>query len=145
VVKLEVLGRDAPFARASNTQFTVRVSDLTLELPTAEKPGSGQVVAPALGAAPKQLRRLRLSVTPRRARAGRMTKFRVKVLGRDCPTCRLKRIRGASVRFGGKSYRIASGRRVVKRRFNRPALLTARATRSGYRSSSLRVRVMRRR
>lgn len=34
VVKLELLGRDAPYYRASNGTFTVEVSDLTLALPT---------------------------------------------------------------------------------------------------------------
>jgi X-Pro dipeptidyl-peptidase (S15 family)/X-Pro dipeptidyl-peptidase C-terminal non-catalytic domain len=145
VAKLEVLGRDAPFARPSNGQFTVRVSDLALELPTVEKAGSGQVTEPALGQPQKQLKRLRLTVTPRRVRAGRATRFRLKVLGRDCTTCRLKRVNGARVRFGGKSYVVALGMRVVNRRFSKPGLTSARATRSGYRSSTLRVRVMRRR
>jgi hypothetical protein len=72
-----------------------------------------------------------------------MTKFRITVFGRECPTCRLTVVKGARVRFGGKTYRVAKGRRVVKRRFKRAALLSARATRSGYRSSTLRVRVMR--
>ncbi len=33
-VKLELLGRDAPYYRASNTSFTVDVSDLSVSLPT---------------------------------------------------------------------------------------------------------------
>jgi predicted acyl esterase len=33
-VKLELLGRDAPYYRASNTPFTVEVSGLTVSLPT---------------------------------------------------------------------------------------------------------------
>jgi fermentation-respiration switch protein FrsA (DUF1100 family) len=142
--KLELTGRDAPYLRPSNGSFSVEVSDLKLEIPVREKPGAGQVVAPSLGRGPAAaLRRLRLSITPRRVRAGRMTRFRIKVLGRDCPTCRLTVVKGARVRFGGKSYRVVTGRSVVKRRFTRAALLSARATRSGYRSSTLRVRVMR--
>jgi len=142
-VKLELLGRDAPFLRPSNTQFSVRVSDVTLELPTAEKPGGGQVVQPTIGQQAKPLRRLRLAITPRRVRAGRTTRFRLSVFGRDCTTCRLKRINGAVVRFGGKRYTITRGRRIIARRFSKPGLLAARATRVGYRSSTLRLRVMR--
>jgi predicted acyl esterase len=33
-VKLEVLGRDAPYYRASNGAFTVQVSNLVVKLPT---------------------------------------------------------------------------------------------------------------
>jgi fermentation-respiration switch protein FrsA (DUF1100 family) len=139
--KLELVGRDAPYMRPSNGSFSVRVSDVTLELPVRESAGdSSQVVAPSLG-----VKRLRLAVTPRRVRAGRMTRFRITVFGRACATCKLIRVRGARVRFAGKTYRVPTGRRVVRRRFSRAALLKARATRSGYRSSSLRVRVMRRR
>jgi fermentation-respiration switch protein FrsA (DUF1100 family) len=144
VAKLELTGRDAPFLRPSNGTFSVAVSDLRLEIPALEKPGTGQVTAPSLGRGPAgDVKRLRLSMTPRRVRAGRMTRFRIKVLGRPCANCPLAVIRGAKVRFGGKSYRMVTGKRVVRRRFKRAALLSVRATRSGYRSSTLRVRVMR--
>lgn len=36
-VKLELLGRDAPYYRASNTSFTVEVSDLSVALPTNQR------------------------------------------------------------------------------------------------------------
>jgi hypothetical protein len=143
VAKLELLGRDAPFLRPSNGRFSARVSDLTLELPARERPGTGEVVAPTIGAAGSSVKRLRLSITPRRVRAGRITRFRIAVFGRECPTCRLTLVKNGRVRFGGKTYRIARGRRVVERRFNKRGLLSARATRTGYRSSTLRVRVMR--
>jgi predicted acyl esterase len=39
--KLELLGRDSPFLRPSNSAFTVSVSNLTVELPTAERSGGG--------------------------------------------------------------------------------------------------------
>jgi hypothetical protein len=41
--RLELLGRDAPFLRASNGQFTVTVSSLKLLLPTRETTGNGIV------------------------------------------------------------------------------------------------------
>ena len=45
VAKLQLLGRDAPYARASNGQFSVTVSNLELRLPVLEGPG-GVVQAP---------------------------------------------------------------------------------------------------
>ena len=45
VARLQLLGRDAPFARASNGTFTVGVSNLQLRLPVHEQPG-GQVLRP---------------------------------------------------------------------------------------------------
>ncbi len=47
VVKLQLLGRDAPYARPSNGTFTIVVSRLDLRLPVREKPGERQVKAPA--------------------------------------------------------------------------------------------------
>jgi hypothetical protein len=46
VPKLQVLGRDTPYSRASNGTFAVAVSDLELRLPVHDEPG-GQVAAPA--------------------------------------------------------------------------------------------------
>ena len=39
VVKLQLLGRDAPYARSSNGTFTITVSHLDLRLPVHERPG----------------------------------------------------------------------------------------------------------
>ena len=47
VVKLQLLGRDAPFARPSNGTFSITVSDLDLRLPVHERPGIGQAGVPA--------------------------------------------------------------------------------------------------
>jgi predicted acyl esterase len=46
--KLELLGRDAPYVRASNGSFTIDVASLTLLLPTRETAGNG--IAAAHGA-----------------------------------------------------------------------------------------------
>jgi hypothetical protein len=46
VARLQLLGRDAPFARASNGTFSVTASNLQLRLPLHEQPG-GQVLNPA--------------------------------------------------------------------------------------------------
>jgi hypothetical protein len=45
VLKLELLGNDAPHFRASNGVFTITVRDLELRLPVAESPGSSPPVA----------------------------------------------------------------------------------------------------
>jgi X-Pro dipeptidyl-peptidase (S15 family)/X-Pro dipeptidyl-peptidase C-terminal non-catalytic domain len=45
VARLQLLGRDAPYARASNGAFTVTASNLQLRLPVHDRPG-GQVQRP---------------------------------------------------------------------------------------------------
>src|SRR5262249_17888739 len=47
VVKLQLLGRDPPYARPSNATFTISVSHLDVRLPVHERPGRGQVHRPA--------------------------------------------------------------------------------------------------
>ena len=45
--KVELLGKDVPYARPSNGTFSVEVSKVDIRLPVAEKPGTGPVTAPA--------------------------------------------------------------------------------------------------
>jgi fermentation-respiration switch protein FrsA (DUF1100 family) len=142
--KLELLGRDAPYLRASNTPFSVDVRDLTLELPARERPGTGMVVEPVIGRAPTARKSLTISIAPRRVQARRMTSFVVAVFGQNCDGCSPFPVKGAKVRFGGKTYRVnASGQKRIKRRFTKRGLVKARATRGGYRSDSTRVRIIR--
>ena len=145
VARLELTGRDAPYLRASNSRFTVKVSDVTLELPAREKPGSGQVVAPQLGVKrAEQGQSLTVSILPKRAVAGRRKRFSVAVFGRFCDGCPSFPVKGAKVRFGGKRYTVNSaGRVIVKRRFSRRGFVKARATFRGYRSDTTRIRVLR--
>ena len=50
LVRLELLGRDAPYYRASNTKFSMEVTKLRAELPTREKPSKKTGVStPKLG------------------------------------------------------------------------------------------------
>ena len=136
--KLEVLGQDAPYLRPSNTPFSVRITELTLELPVFERPGSGQV---ATGAR----RHLLLRVKPRRPRAGRKTRFRVTVYAYDCKGCTPTRARRARVVFGGKRLTTNSkGQATVRLRFKKAGTRKMRATLGGYRSDSERIRVRRR-
>ncbi len=77
--KLELLGQDSPYARASNGAFTISASAVTLRLPVANEPGSAPGVgAPAALPLPKGAKlapgvvRLKLTVRyrkPRRKRA----------------------------------------------------------------------------
>ncbi len=84
--------------------------------------------------------RLRLRVTPRRLRAGHRTRIRFRVTSRGRP------VRGAKVRFAGKTKRTGRrGRAVMVRRVFRPGLRRAVARKRGTRSASVRVRVQRRR
>ncbi len=45
--KVELLGKDTPYARPSNGTFSVEVSKVDIRLPVAEKPGTGPVTSPA--------------------------------------------------------------------------------------------------
>jgi hypothetical protein len=44
IAKLELLGQDSPYARTSNGQFSITVTNLQLRLPVHEKPGSNPAV-----------------------------------------------------------------------------------------------------
>jgi len=59
LAKLELLGQDSPYARSSNGQFSIIVSDLQLRLPVHEQPGSNPAVgAPLPPVAPPSCSRL---------------------------------------------------------------------------------------
>ena len=45
IPELELLGRDAPYLRPSNGTFEISVSNLQLELPVHDEPGSNPAVA----------------------------------------------------------------------------------------------------
>jgi dienelactone hydrolase len=82
---------------------------------------------------------LRLGVTPGRTVAGRRTRFvfRATTAGRP--------VAGALVRFAGRRVRTdARGRGTISTRIRRPGTYRARATRSGMRGATTRVRVLRR-
>ena len=157
VPKLELLGRDnaavtgpatlgTGYLRPSNGAFTVQVSDLTIELPTAERPNGGQIVAPrfaidpagAAGAKP----RIRLSVRPRSVREGARTRFRFSAtfIGPLCryvdPPCAspwsVEPVAGARIRLAGATARTDSrGRATIVKRLARGSH-TARATKQGF-------------
>lgn len=119
----------------------------------------------AAGEAAPALRRIRLTVTPGRVRAGRRTRFRFRATVRsdddiapriNCPSGRSRRaqacksshrlvpVRGATIRFAGRRLRTnARGRATRVISIRRPGRRLARATRSGLRPGADRVRVLR--
>ncbi len=144
-IKLELLGNDAPYLRKSNGEFSVSVSNLTLELPTLERPGAtSQIGTPALARAPAKPR-LGMRVRPRRVRAGKRVKYTFVVYRRDSRG-RRRAVQGALVRFAHTRARAnRRGRAVIRQRIGRSGRFRARGSRPGYRSATLRVRVLRRR
>jgi hypothetical protein len=147
VPELELLGQDPPYLRPSNAQFTVTVSNVVVELPTRERPGEagGTIVRPVIsqggtlrsaGAKP----RLRVKARPKRIRAGKRKRVTFVV------TSGRSRIRGAKVRFAGKTHRTGRhGRARFTVRMHKRGLRRAVARKKGYRSAKARVRVLRRR
>lgn len=88
----------------------------------------------------RQSQRLRLAVRPRRAQAGRRTRFSFRVAaanGRAAP--------GAVVRFAGRRIRVGrKGTTRVVARFRRTGRRSARASKPGFRGARAWVRVARR-
>jgi predicted acyl esterase len=155
VPKLELLGQDAPYLRPSNGAFQVTVKDLVIELPAAEKPGSGeefgQLVQPVLGGggtfSPTQVKKpkLRISVSPHRARAGRRTRFLFTVWAISAKNGKRVNVSRARLRFAGRRFLTNKRGRVrVHMRLKAPGRRVVRATKSGYRKGTARVRVLRR-
>ena len=87
----------------------------------------------------RTVRRLRLTVRPRRVRAGRRVRLRFLVRSRG------RRVRRARVRIAGRSVRTdRRGRARLRVRFKRARSYRARATKRGYRPDTARVRAVRR-
>ena len=147
-----LLGREAPAQNQGRFLREAFFGDLLPEEPVA---------AP--------VRRLRLTVSPRRVRAGRRTTFRFRVTARSSDTiapplqCRSRRLQSAGrgdARACAASHRVVPVRRAlvrfagargrtnrrgyvrITRRLNRRGVRTARATRSGYRPGRTHVRVV---
>jgi fermentation-respiration switch protein FrsA (DUF1100 family) len=137
--KLELLGRDAAYARPSNGSFSIQVTNVRVELPTFNPPGSlgGQVVAPGG-------RRIKLSVRPRRPRAGR----RVKLIfyATISPAGHRLAVKGAKVHFAGLTRKTNKhGRAVMRVKIKHAGMKRATATRSGLLKGTVKVRVLKRR
>ncbi len=104
VAKLELLGRDAPYARASNGAFTVTVTGAEIRLPVAEKPGTGPVQVPSAPLLPAGAVLARDAVMPGAPAARPIAASRPprRVRGRiRYPAGRRGRCGGARIRLGG--------------------------------------------
>jgi hypothetical protein len=87
---------------------------------------------------PRRVKRLRLTVTPRRVRAHRRIAFRFRV------THAAKGVAGAKIRFAGRSAHTGRrGRATIRLRFRHPGVHRARASKQGLAAARVRVRVMR--
>ena len=138
VPQLELLGQDAPYLRPSNFPFTVAVSDVAVELPVLERPGSVPGVGGPAGAGSRKPR-LRVRVRPRRIAAGRRTELTFTVTSRRTG----EPVRRARVRFAGNRARTGRrGRARLVVRIARRGVRRARLTRRGYRAARVRVRVV---
>jgi predicted acyl esterase len=138
--KLQLLGRDAPYARASNGAFTLTVSDIDVRLPVVERPGENPaVLAPLPYALPAGARLapgfrgavpIARSPRPRSSSAQRRRLYLV-------PGCHTVRLRGPDVR---KVRRVTLFRAGMKRRTDRG--IPFRVKLAGGRRASRRVRAV---
>jgi hypothetical protein len=62
--RLELLGSDAPYVRASNGAASISASDLQLRLPTAESPDCSQILSPAAPVLPDPATGLSRALAP---------------------------------------------------------------------------------
>ncbi|MEA2134618.1 MAG: hypothetical protein QOC68_2527 [Solirubrobacteraceae bacterium] len=112
--------------------------DVVNACPLAGGAGAGGQAGAGRGGRAKP--RLRVRVAPRRVRAGRRTRFRFRVSSRGRP------VRGAKVRFAGKTKRTGRrGRAVIVRRFAHRGVRRAVVTKRGKRTARVRIRVLPRR
>jgi fermentation-respiration switch protein FrsA (DUF1100 family) len=135
--KLELLGRDAPYARPSNGSFSIQISDVRVELPTLDKPGAagGQVVVPGA-------RRIKLSVRPRRPHAGH--RLRLIFYAKITPAGHRLPVRGAKIHFAGHTVKTnRHGRAVMHVKLKHAGRKRATATRSGLLKGTVVIRVRR--
>lgn len=124
--KLELLGRDAPYYRASNFPFTVKLSNLTITMPKAADP------------------RIRLSVRPGRVHAGHSVRYTfIAVAQNALRTNKIRPVGGALVRFAGHSGRTdAQGHLTLRAVLRHAGRYTATATHSALRPGTAHVRAV---
>ncbi len=87
--------------------------------------------------------RLALTVRPRRVRAGRRVRFRLRVVGRYSGSRRRRSVRGARVQVAGRRSRTSRiGRARIVKTFARPGRYRVLATKRGMRRATRGVRVL---
>jgi hypothetical protein len=149
VAKLQLLGRDAPYARPSNGRFSIEVSSLDLRLPVREVRGEavtvptplvvppGRALAPGYSAAAQQAR-------ARRAR-GKRLRLRVRA---SCGRARLvgadaRRVRRVRFTRAGMRRQVDRRRPFRVRLHGKGRHVRAKVTMRGGRTVTLRSRVRR--
>jgi predicted acyl esterase len=137
VPKLELVGRDAPYLRPSNSVFSVDVSDVSIELPTAE---------------PDPVPQLEVNATPRRVRGDERRRFRFTVTSREpqCATSDRDRpergvpVANAEIELAGRSTETnQQGEASLTLRLSGAGARLAKATKPGYEAGEARIRVVR--
>jgi hypothetical protein len=132
-VRIELAQDDDPYIKQSNQPSSLTLSGVTLEVPVREGAASLAGTVPA-----QQGRRIRLSVTPRRAVVGRRTRFFFRATAGGAP------VRRARIRFAGRQRRTDErGRAAIRVRLRRRGPYRARAIRRGLRSGRATVRAVR--
>ncbi len=138
--KLELLGQDSPYARASNGGFSTTAGDVELRLPVADQPGSAPgVTSPSALPLPSGAR-----LAPGVVRLSLRVRYRKPRRARACWTSVAARVGGQGL-SNLRRVDFVVGRKRVKRDTKRAfaATITRRATRRA-KSRMLRVRALRR-
>jgi hypothetical protein len=121
VPKLQLLGRDAPYARPSNGAFTVQIRDLELRLPVVDRPGSNAAVLAPLPYALPAGRRMAAGFGARAVSVGATPRPRADRRAATTQRRRLYLVTGChGVRLRGpdvhKVRRLTVGRKGMRRR-----------------------------
>jgi hypothetical protein len=138
--KLELLGQDSPYARASNGAFSTTASDVELRLPVADEPGSAPgVTSPSALPLPRGAH-----LAPGVVRLSLRLRYRKPRRARACWTSVAARVGGQGL-SNLRRVDFVVGRKRVKRDTTRAfaATITRVAARRA-RSRTLRVRALRR-
>jgi hypothetical protein len=122
----------------------IRTCEGRREVKVRVTPGSGALSAdcraPGAAAARGHRLKIKLVARPRRARTGRLTRFRFRA------TVRGHALRGATVRFGRRRVRTGRrGRAVLRMRVHHSGRHRARVTKRGFRTGRATIRTKRRR
>jgi hypothetical protein len=138
--KLELLGQDSPYARASNGAFSATASDVELRLPVADQPGSAPgVTSPSALPLPRGAR-----LAPGVVRISLRLRYRKPRRTRACWTSVAARVGGQGL-SNLRRVDFVVGRKRVKRDTKRAFAATiSRAATRRARSRTLRIRALRR-
>ncbi len=134
--KLELLGQDPPYARTSNGQFTIAVSELELRLPVHEVPGAPGTPAAVTRPLPHYAACVGAPSSRINRRAAHLGRHRLSVSGtaseRRCAGARVARVYVSVARPVGRGrcrFLTGGGRLSRPRTCRRPIELRARGTR----------------